>query len=324
MRGLGRIKKEFRKVQSYFAPAAVILMYHRIMDEPVNPYGIVVSPDHFYQHLECIWQSCQVVSLPDLIQAVRRGSVPRRAVAITFDDGYVDFFDRAYPALVSAGLPATVFVTSGHVDCPISFWSDSLTRILLLTGSLPPHLRLKVRSVEHQWTVISPEERQLAHQAVYDLLMPLRASEQADIVTELCHWAGIEQPWWPEDRAMTSSELIAVAQEGLIIVGAHTISHPQLSALPPDAQYAEILGSRQQLQALTGQPVSAFAYPFGTAEDFTDETVGLVEQSGFGAACTVTGGVVDAKSKLLQLRRNWVGDWDIRTFRKNLEWFFLQ
>ena len=236
----------------------------------------------------------------------------------------MDFFYHAYPALASARLPATVFVASGYVDCPVCFWSDILTRIFLLPASLPPELELMVHGTRYHWPVTSPEERQRAHQAVYDLLMPLRNAEQADVLADLGHWAGIEQRWWPEDRVMTSSELVALAQGGLIDLGAHTVSHPKLSTLPADDQYAEILGSRQRMEAISGRPIVNFSYPHGTSEDFTEDTVRLVEKVGFAAACTAVPGVVDARSQLLQLRRNWVGNWDIETFRKNLDWFFLQ
>jgi peptidoglycan/xylan/chitin deacetylase (PgdA/CDA1 family) len=325
VRGAGRIKNMFRNLQRQVAPAAVILMYHRIVDLAVDPYGIVVSPDNFIQHLKYVRQTCHPMHLLDLTRATqRRQSLPKRALVITFDDGYVDVFSQAYPMLASTQIPATVFVTSGYVDRDCGFWSDQLTRVLLLQDRLPSCLRLQVEGVEHEWPTTTPEERQLAHEAAYYLMKPLPADAQSEKIACLANWAGIERSDCADDRAMKSFELNELTREGLVDIGAHTVNHPTLSALSVDAQYAEIAGSRQRLEAIIGRPVLAFAYPYGMVQDFSDETVKIVETAGFEAACTVTPGVVSSACNPFRLPRYWVGNWDAETFRRNLDWFFLQ
>ncbi len=323
MRGLGRVKKELRRVRRYFAPAAVILMYHRITNLPVDPYGIVVSPEHFAQHLEWIRQTCHAMQLLDLMEAAHSQSLTRRTVVITFDDGYADFSAQAYPVLASAQIPATVFVTSGFTDSRAPVWSDELTRLILMPEHLPPHLQLHLHGSEYQWSLTSPTERKLLHEALYGLLRLLPPAEQSDCLAYLASWAGVARPR-DVDRFLTSSELIQLAGDGLVEVGAHTIHHPTLSALPASTQSDEIAGSRHGLEALLGHPVLTFAYPHGQAEDFTDETVEAVQAAGFRAACTTIPGVVDSASNPYRLPRFWVGNWDLETFKKNLEWFFLQ
>jgi peptidoglycan/xylan/chitin deacetylase (PgdA/CDA1 family) len=324
MRGLGRIKRGFQRVRRYFAPAAVILMYHRIANLPVDPYGNVVSPDRFAQHLEWIRQTCHAMRLCDLTEAAQTKSLAGRTVVITFDDGYVDFYTQAFPRLASAKIPATVFVTSGLTDTCARFWSDELTRLILMPDNLPPQLQLEVQAREYRWSITSPSDRQRLHEAVYHLLKPLAPAEQSDCLAYLASWSGVGQPGGAEDRFMASSELIQLAGDGLVDIGAHTVHHPTLSALPAAAQSDEIVGSRRSLEAVLGRPVLTFAYPYGQAEDFTDETVEAVAAAGFHAACTTIPGVVDAASNPHRLRRYWVGNWDLGTFKKNLEWFFLQ
>ena len=325
MRGVGRIKKVARTLRRQFAPAAVILMYHRIVDQPVDPYGIVVSPDHFAQHVEYIRQTCHPMHLLDLVRTIRqRQSLPKRALVVSFDDGYVDVFCRAFPVLASTQVPATVFVASGYVDSDCNFWSDELTRTLLLQDRLPSSLRLQVQGAEYEWPMTSQEQRQLAHEAVYRLLKPLPPATQHEMLARLASWAGIERSDCADDRAMRPLELNQLTRGGLIDIGAHTVNHPTLSALPVDSQYAEIVGSRRSLEAITERPVLTFAYPYGLAQDFADETVAVVEAAGFEAACTVLPGVVHSGSDPFRLPRFWVGDWDLETFKKNLGWFFLQ
>ena len=122
---------------------------------------------------------------------------------------------------------------------------------------------------------------------------------------------------------MASAELVRLAQDGLVELGAHTVTHPILAALPADDQHAEILSSRSSLEAIIQRPVLAFAYPYGLAEHYTDETVRIVQASGFRAACTARQGLVEPGNDLFQLHRCEIQNWDIAAFKKHLEWLFV-
>ena len=65
---------------------ALILLYHRVAEPPTDPFGIAVTPQHFAEHLEVIRREAQAVPLRRLIEGLRRGRVPRRAIAVSFDD----------------------------------------------------------------------------------------------------------------------------------------------------------------------------------------------------------------------------------------------
>jgi peptidoglycan/xylan/chitin deacetylase (PgdA/CDA1 family) len=115
MRGLGRLARLSRRIRRSFAPAAVILLYHRVAEVAADPEQVTVSPARFADHLEVIRQTCYPMRLLDLVTAVHRRAIPRRAVVLTFDDGFADFVQEAYPLLWAADIPATVFVISGEV-----------------------------------------------------------------------------------------------------------------------------------------------------------------------------------------------------------------
>ncbi|NIV28316.1 MAG: polysaccharide deacetylase family protein [Anaerolineae bacterium] len=323
MRGIERVKRTVRKAWRSIKPAAAILMYHRIADVSADPHGISVSPDRFAQHLAYIRQTCHPMRLLDLVEATRRGAIPKRAVVITFDDGYVDFARQAVSLLLSAQVPATVFVASGHVDSSRCFWWDELDRLLLSPNPLPAWLRLLWGDKEYGWPTSTPEERRIAHQAIADLLRPLAVDQQQEVLASIMHWSGLPKTAYDNDRAMSSAELMQLAQSGLIDVGAHTVSHPVLSSLPLDDQQAEIVESRQRLGTILGNPVLTFAYPYGTAQDFTAETTELVEAAGFLAACASIPGSVEAGTDLFRLPRFWVNNWDLATFKSHLEYFFV-
>jgi peptidoglycan/xylan/chitin deacetylase (PgdA/CDA1 family) len=323
MRGLGRAKRILRRVKRRFKPAAVILMYHRIVDAPIDPRGTAVSPENFAQHLEYVQRTCHPMRLLDLVEALRAQSLPRRAVAITFDDGYASVFQKAYPLLASAEVPATVFISTGNIDDPRDFWWDELDRVLLLPENAPDYLHLRVGGKGYKWATGRQEERLEAYHAIRQLVRTVPDEERGSLLSYLSTWAGVERIAPSDYRPMTSAELVHLAQDGLVALGAHTVTHPVLAALPADDQRAEILGSRSSLEAITRRPVLAFAYPYGQTEHFTDETVRIVQAAGFRLACTASQGLLEPGNDLFRLHRCEIQNWDMAAFEKYLEWLFL-
>jgi peptidoglycan/xylan/chitin deacetylase (PgdA/CDA1 family) len=106
-------------------------------------------------------------------------------------------------------------------------------------------------------------------------------------------------------RLMTAQELNELDAHGLS-VGAHTMSHPHLSALNPNRQRDEILGSKRLLEEILGHEVRAFAYPFGAFSDYSDETVSLVREAGFSLAVTNRYGTNAPAADRWTLRRIWI------------------
>jgi peptidoglycan/xylan/chitin deacetylase (PgdA/CDA1 family) len=93
----------------------VILLYHRIADD--GPGSTRVAPARFEAHLDALVEGgYRVLPLDDLLAGARAGSLPPRAVALTFDDAYRSIHDNAFPLLAERGLPFTVFVATGPVD----------------------------------------------------------------------------------------------------------------------------------------------------------------------------------------------------------------
>lgn len=323
MRGLSRAKRLLRHVKRRFKAVAVILMYHRIADVPMDPRGTAVSPENFAQQLDYVQHTCRPMRLLDLVEAMRAHSLPHRAVAITFDDGHASVFQRAHPLLASAQVPATVFITTGNIDDPREFWWDELDRVLLLSEDVPDTLHLPVGGEGYEWATGRREQRLEAYHAIRQLARTAVDEERESLLSFLSRWAGVERTAPSDCRAMTSAELNHLAQDGLIELGAHTRTHPVLAALPADDQRAEILVSRSSLEAITGRPVLAFAYPYGQTEHFTEETVRIVEAAGLRVACTAIQGLVEPGNDLLRLHRCEIQNWDIIAFRKHLEWLFV-
>jgi peptidoglycan/xylan/chitin deacetylase (PgdA/CDA1 family) len=257
-----------------------ILLYHRIADDPHDPFGILVSPATFRAHVELLAERYRPVSLAEIAAGVERGRVPERAVAVTFDDGYADNLTEAKPILTAAGVPATVFVASGLVDGGQPLWWYELAQ--LLDG--PP--------LKEAWR----ELRRLPRAEIERRVEELRAA------------AGETEPATGRGRALTRDELCELAAGDVVEIGAHTRTHALLAAHTPDVQRAEIEGGRRDLEEWLGRPVESFAYPFGEDGDFDAATVDLVREAGFGRAVTVDTRPVTPSTPVHELPRVYVPD----------------
>jgi peptidoglycan/xylan/chitin deacetylase (PgdA/CDA1 family) len=313
-----RLKQWLLRATASLRCRVVILMYHRVFETSSDPWELCVSPKHFADHLELLRRDYPVLSLQQLLSALKTRQLPKRAVVLTFDDGYADNLWNAKPLLEKYELPATVFVTSGSLDSPNEFWWDDLERILLQPRKLPKRLQLQIQGRWYEWPITSSGEREIAYMAIHQILQPLRASERDPIIAELFAWADVSPMGRPDYRPLTTDELIQLAQSEFIDIGAHAVTHPLLSSLSPEDQSAEIVSSRKKLEDIIGKRVDIFSYPYG---DFSTETAGIVAAAGFVSALTTDEIVVGKGANPLLLGRFGVGDWDGDSFKHRLDGF---
>ncbi len=111
----------FRALMRPDREKAAILMYHSISNGHENGqsyFRTITSPSVFSEQMRFLDESgCNVVDLMTLIHALKAGGdLPPRSVALTFDDGFRDFYTEAFPVLERYGFPATVFLVTGRID----------------------------------------------------------------------------------------------------------------------------------------------------------------------------------------------------------------
>ena len=340
-----RLRRSPQWLRNKVMPGGLILMYHRVADLPSDPFSLAVSPKHFAEHLEALRKYSRPISLRRLTESLRQGKRPHRAVVLTFDDGYTDNLFNAKPLLERYEIPATAFVTTGHIGDEREFMWDELERLLLQPGILPEALSLKVQGSAREWRLgeaasyseddyerhrswnaekrDDPSTRHTLFRSLHRLLKPLPESEQQKSLDQLLAWSGAEPVGRATHRTMTSDEVRRLAEGGLVEIGSHTVTHPALSALAPAGQRREILESKAHLEAILGHPVKSFAYPFGGTSDYTMETVGILRESGFDCACSNFPGIIRGDTDLYQLPRIDVRDVGGDEFISFLRWLAL-
>jgi peptidoglycan/xylan/chitin deacetylase (PgdA/CDA1 family) len=298
--------------------APIVLMYHRVADIAIDPWGLAVHPARFEEQIDVLTRQRRVVHLHELLEAEeRRASRDKALAAVTFDDGYHDVYLNARGILGRYDCPMTLFVTTSAIGATREFWWDSISRIFLETVSLPPSLPFRVAGKTLQLSIPPFDQRKGREDIFYTIWSDLRKMPhqvQMAHVEELAQWAGCDLTARQSHRAMTKEEVRKIS-DGLVVVGAHTVTHPTLPAHLYETQYYEIAESRRVCEELVGGPVGAFAYPFG---DHDDATLSAVRQAGFALACTVNAGVVRPGTDPIRLPRLYIGDWSADEFQKRL------
>lgn len=344
IRGIGRLRKIAGRVKRELTPLVVMLVYHRVCQLDSDPWMLSVTPEHFAEQLEVLRQHSRVMSLQGLTNALRRGRLPRRSVVITFDDGYADNLLTANPLLEKYELPATIFVASGYVGHQREFWWDELDKLFLQPGRLPETLRLRVNGRLHEWELAdtanysqtdssrhrqwkpwhenTPGPRQHIYHSIWKLMHPLPERERLPVREALLDWAQTEPVVRPSHRTLADHEVLALAQGGLVEIGAHTVTHPMLSALPVESQREEIGRGKKALEEILGREVTSFAYPYGRECDYTEETTALVREAGFACACTTSEQLIGVGASPYRLPRFHAQDVNGERFANLLrEWF---
>ncbi|UCG17808.1 MAG: polysaccharide deacetylase family protein [Phycisphaerales bacterium] len=321
-------------------PGAVILIYHRVAEIPRDPQLLCVRRRHFGEQLEVLREHYHPMSLLELVGAVRDRKLPKRAVVVTFDDGYADNLVDARPLLADHGVCATVFVVGGDGGPAREFWWDELERLLLETETLPRALRMTVGADawhwqlgesawyrpeqserDRGWNVQQPDNpgpRQEMYRALHERLRTLPLPQRRKVMDSLQAWSGAERVVRPTHRSLATDEIRELADGGLVEIGAHTLTHPVLATLPTDAQQLEIERNKAHLEQILDRPVRSFSYPYGTRSDYSVETVKLVRRGGFACACANFAGVVRSDADSFELPRVLVRDWDGDEFARRL------
>ncbi len=265
------------------AASGAILLYHRVARPASDVYGLCVAPEDFARHMTILRAHFTPLRLDELVEAARRGTLPPRAVAVTFDDGYVDVLREALPVVEAAEVPVTCFVTSGSLDDAGEFWWDALERTLLGPAEVPPRLSLASVGVAFEAETGTPEARRRAHRRLYEVLRGSSAPVRDRVVAELLEWSGAGVRPDTAARPMTREELSRLAASPLVTIGAHGVRHLSLTGLSEDEQRLEIETSKHALEEVLGRAVEAFAYPYGA---WDPTAARLVREGGFKLAVT--------------------------------------
>jgi peptidoglycan/xylan/chitin deacetylase (PgdA/CDA1 family) len=238
-----------------------VLTYHRVewrgARPELDPALISAEPAAFERQVEWLARHTNPISLAELFEVKRgRAGLPRRAVLITFDDGYRDFALHAWPVLRRHAAPVTLFVPTAYpAHRRRCFWWDRLHAALWRTRRFAP-----IETPAGRLPLATEDDRRRAHRVLSRWVANTPHEEAMTSVELICAALGEPEVASP---LLDWDELRALARQG-VTLAPHTRTHPRLDRVPLSLARDEIAGSRDELERELGGAVPpAFAFPGG-------------------------------------------------------------
>ena len=265
----------------------LVFNYHRILpDDPTfspayeaDVYHTTVS--RFAAQVRWLRDHTEVLSQQRLLEHLAgrpyRGSRP--ASMITFDDGYADNYQLAFPVLRREGVPAMIFVVTSLVEQGRVGWWDIIA--YLIRRCTRPLLQLDGASFS------LPAQARLAADHFQERMKLEPASQTRDLLERLASACEVTPPTeGAQHQEMITWEQAREMDAGGFAVGAHTHTHRVLGTLTEEEQREELGKSREILEARLGRPVHAVAYPVGGQAHLHGQTPALARAAGYRAGFT--------------------------------------
>jgi peptidoglycan/xylan/chitin deacetylase (PgdA/CDA1 family) len=288
------------------SPSAVILLYHRIAEPGVDPFRLCVPPERFKQHLELLSAAWPIVPLEELVSDLDTAAPARPGVVVTFDDGYVDNLEVAYPIASSSNVPMTVFVTGRLNGEP--FWWDELAALICDNRHLlGDALKLRLRGRRRSFPMATEKQRRVACLEIHRELKLASENERRRVLDRIAGVSALPIAA-SAGRPMRTDELERLAGLPTVTIGSHGINLRALSSLTAEERLAELEQAKQFAEEASGQSVAFFSYPFGRPRDVGKASARAVAEAGYRAACTTVQSAVTAGADVYELPRLTVHD----------------
>lgn len=274
-----------------------IFIFHRVLADadPLLPFE--PSAEQFTWMARHFARSYSVLPLGEAVRRLQDGTLPAAAATITFDDGYADNFQVAWPILQRYALPATFFIATAFLDGG-RMWNDD---IIETVRNMPDgYLNLDAFGLGTH-NLCDTTSRIRCYESILGKLKYFEHFQRMDTARQIALQAGLPAT---SNLMMTRNELRSLQASGAEI-GAHTHTHPILECLSDTQARAEIEQGKYELESILGSPVRVFAYPNGVpTRDCSRRHAVMAKKIGFEAAVTTEQKLVSAASAdLFQLPR---------------------
>jgi peptidoglycan/xylan/chitin deacetylase (PgdA/CDA1 family) len=297
-----------QRVRAWWKSDLRILAYHRVLtlpDPDVFDFDLELvstSAERFREQMLLLKQRFHPVRMSEVVASLDGGPpLPPDAVVVTFDDGYDDNHQVAFPVLRELGVPATFFVSTGHIDNGQPFAYDWLVYMILHTSS--SHLSLPELQLDSVMPVDRAGRRVLAGKVLFGM-KGLDDSEQLALIARLEHeWQMPRDAAPAHCRPMTWAQVREMHAAGFEI-GSHGKHHKMLAKLPAEDLAIELRDSKATLERELGSPATLLSYPVGGDRAYNDRVIQATKDAGYRLACCyVCGTNPDPGSNPYALRR---------------------
>ncbi|MFC1938434.1 polysaccharide deacetylase family protein [Chloroflexota bacterium] len=294
-------------------PQVAILMYHSVGTQENLGTVPIIRPHDFEDQIAYLCRWFEIMPFDKLVQCVQsKGGLPKRAAVITFDDGYKDIYLYAYPILKRYNVPATIFLTTGHIGTANPFWWDKVGYIIKNTKQATFELdELGAYSLRSNGSRLKTISR------IVEGLKKVEDEKKELLIERLMTTLGMQLPANLGKELILSWDDVREMNDGDIAFGAHSITHPILTKLSLKQAEYEIVQSKKDIEEKLNRVVTAFSYPNGQFSDFNSQIKKILKKSSFTCAFTTIPRMITPGIDLYELPRIDPG-WDFNTFKVGL------
>ena len=271
-----------------------------VVNEP-NGFYPETSILDFEKQIAHLAKNYKIVTLDEIVDRVRNRDSIRGRVAITFDDGFKDNYENAYPILKKYNIPATIFLITGYVENGIAPWFIKLRYIFMKTEQT--YFQLRSNDEIISYSMRSREEKFATSDKVMAYLKDSPDEEKLLLLDRLCKQLVVNEFDGLNNLMLTWDQIKEMSENG-ISFGAHTVNHPVLSRITVEEVEKEIRESKEVIEARIEKPVTAFAYPFGKKTEYSNKIIEVLRKFGFKCSVTSEYGTNDFHTNLFELRRS--------------------
>ena len=260
-------------------PNFIILYYHRVIEDKdfetdMGPnIHLCVKKSEFETQMAYIAQNYYLITLDDLYK--NNFKCERFSVAVTFDDGYKDNLEVAFPILKKYNIPATIYVVSRNIISKPWAWWIELWNFLS-----------KNKFFKNEGKLIDIENTSDKNQNFFDLKNKIKKLNYADQIFFFNKLTSSTTRENHDDIYLNLDDLKKIKKEKLITLGCHTHEHLCFSHFEEDIIKEQIDICKAILEQKINTPIEHFAYPYGSKEDLNFFEHKILEKLRFKTAVT--------------------------------------
>lgn len=276
-----------------FGGRGAILMLHHVRPAERRRFApnrlLEITPDYLERVIQRLRaRRFDIVSMDEVERRLLSGEKGRPFVAFTFDDGYRDNAEFAYPILKRHEIPFTVYIPTSFPDHRGELWWLVLEQTIRSQRAVAALIDGRIVHFDCSTNAAKSE----AFAEIYWWLRSRPEEELRAFVRDLSARHGIDFRDICKRFCMSWRELDELAHDPLVTIGAHTVNHTILSKTTPEAARNEVVQSKRVLEAQFAKPVRHFAYPIGDRSSAGPREFELVREAGFSTGVTTRPGLL--------------------------------
>jgi peptidoglycan/xylan/chitin deacetylase (PgdA/CDA1 family) len=267
-----------------------VLYAHRIIDKSNELYPFLrrlgyLTIEDFEIRIKYLLKKYKFISLDEYLQYYENKKRPgSNMLVFTIDDGYSCSNENILPLLKKYKIPATVFLTTGHIGTDSVLLHD----LLINTIGTSKVAEFNLPDISDKTYLLKTErDRNSTYKDISVRLKKISNGKKKKVLEKLSETLKVESSKTCKDnRMLTWGEVREMRDSGLVSFGTHTVSHPILTKISEDDARQEIIISKKILENELNEKVKFMAYPNGRENDFNDAIINIVRESGYEMAFT--------------------------------------